>query len=211
MAVARLNKTTLEEYLQENIFKPLGITSTTFRLEKRPDIKERLLKTVERQADGTLKEIPKPWPDYAEEDCCGAGIYSTVGDYLKVLGDLVKDQPTLLSKDIVEKEMFRPQLAAGSNAMKGIEAAAPMMATMTGTTETTGLNWGIGGIYTEEDVGAYPKASLGWGGLPNLVWVANRERGVAAFFATQVLPLGDSQAGELAVKVLGEAFRLASS
>lgn len=57
VAVARLNRMdTLEEYFNKYIYRPLGLSSTTFRLEKRPDIQARLISTAERQSDGSLKD-----------------------------------------------------------------------------------------------------------------------------------------------------------
>ncbi|PKS08592.1 hypothetical protein jhhlp_004978 [Lomentospora prolificans] len=204
--VARLNNTTLEEYLQENMFKPLRMTSTTFRLEKRPDIKARLLKTVER-VDGALKDSVKLWPDRAAEDCGGAGLYTSVTDFVKVLHDLIRDEPTLLMKETVENEMFHAHFAPDSATLRKLTASADIVAAMTKTTETKGINYGLGGMYAEGAVGTVPKGTLVWGGLPNLVWFMNREKGVAAFFATQVLPPGDRQCGELVGEVVEEVFR----
>lgn len=187
------------------------MSSTTFRLERRSDIKERLLTTAQRTEDGLLKDSTKVWPDYAAEDCAGAGLYSCVSDYLQVLKDLVKDEPTLLKKETVEGEMFRPQFAQGGRSMEGLLGSTDMVAAMTGTSSFDGVNWGLGGIYAEGDVGTMPKGTLTWGGLPNLVWFANRERGVAGFFATQVIPPGDKTIASFIGEISQVAFRLASA
>ncbi|PKS08593.1 hypothetical protein jhhlp_004979 [Lomentospora prolificans] len=207
--VARLNKTTLEKYFQTHIFKPLGMTSTTFRLEKHPEIKNRLLGTAERDQDGTLKDSVKLWPDHAAEDCSGAGLYSSVGDYIRVLGDLIKDEPTLLRKETVAKEMFTAQLPHDSASLKVLLKGGAIVEAMAGTNGVSrGINWGLGGLLTEEDVGALAKGTLAWGGMPNLVWMMNKEKGVAAIFASQMVPPGDVNCRKLVSEVFQEAYRL---
>lgn len=210
--MARLNKTSLEEYFQKNIFEPLGMTSTTFRLEKHPEIKERLVNTAERTEDGGLKEAKKPWPDYAPEDCAGGGLYSSVPDYIKVLGDLIKDEPTLLKRETVEREMFVPQLPKGSNAHNGLLASTDILAAMTGATKTPeGVNWGLGGMYMGEDVGAFKKGTLTWGGYPNLTWFMHRDQGIAGIYASQVIPPGDPKSTRLSQQWMTEMFRAHSA
>ncbi|OAL30101.1 hypothetical protein AYO20_08904 [Fonsecaea nubica] len=210
--VARLNNTSLEDYLQEHIFKPLGIHSTTFRLERHPEIQARLMPTVERNADGTFKMSQKMWPDEAPEDCAGAGLYSTATDYLAVLGDLIRDEPRLLKRETIEKCMFAPQFARGSPSLAALLASTPVVAAMTGAADPTGgINWGLGGLYMEDDIGVHRKGTLTWGGLPNLLWIMNRDRGVAALYATQLIPPADPKNIALANHFFDEVFRLGAT
>ncbi|KAJ0423117.1 beta-lactamase/transpeptidase-like protein [Aspergillus carlsbadensis] len=196
--VARLNGVSLEEYCQTHIFGPLALVSTTFRLANRPDVKERLVDTSERSADGTLKPSVRPWPDEAPEDCAGGSLYSSSDDYVKLLADLLSDHPRVLAEATVES-MFAPQLEGESRGIKDLEAATIFTA-MTGITGSKGgINWGLGGL----------KGSLVWGGLPNLIWFANREQGIAAFYASQVLPPGDPHSGRLANGFMEEVWRIA--
>jgi hypothetical protein len=53
-----------------------------------------------------------------------------------------------------------------------------------------------------------PKGTLSWGGLPNLKWFLNREHGVAAIYASQVLPSGDKLSIELSNSFFSEVMRL---
>ncbi|KIW78294.1 hypothetical protein Z517_08129 [Fonsecaea pedrosoi CBS 271.37] len=210
--VARLNNTSLEDYLQEHIFKPLGIHSTTFRLERHPEIQARLMPTAERNADGTFKMSQKMWPDEAPEDCAGAGLYSTATDYLAVLGDLIRDEPRLLKRETIEKNMFAPQFAPGSPSLAALLGNTAIIAAMTGAANLTGgINWGLGGLYMEDDIGVHRKGTLTWGGLPNLVWIMNRDRGVAALYATQLIPPADPKNIALANHFFDEVFRLGAT
>jgi len=53
-----------------------------------------------------------------------------------------------------------------------------------------------------------PAGSLCWGGLPNIKWFANRDRGVAGMYATQLLPPGDELSSGLATKFNQEVWRV---
>ncbi|KAL5331431.1 hypothetical protein ACEPPN_000961 [Leptodophora sp. 'Broadleaf-Isolate-01'] len=195
-AVARLNKVPLEEYLQEHVFGPLGMSSTTFRLERHPELANRRVKTTKRTEAGILEEATCLWPEHAPEDCAGAGLYSTSDDYAKVLSELIRDKPTVLKPETISL-MFAPQLERGSQAMRDLHNY-PMAHAITGTKDANNaINFGLGGLYIEEDVGNHKKDSLIWGGLPNLFWFANRARGTGAFYASQVLPPGDPKSIQL--------------
>lgn len=197
--VARLNNTTLEEYLKKNVFEPLAMQSSTFRLEKHPEIQARLIRTVRRTENGDLEETDRPWPDHAPEDCAGSGMFSTVQDYLKVLCDLIKDEPTLLKRETIDKLLFTPQLPENSPALKALLASTDITGTMTGVSNSDkGLNWGLGGLLLQEDVGVLKKGTVTWGGFPNLYWFMNRECGVAGMYASQVVPPGDPESAALA-------------
>lgn len=37
--------------------------------------------------------------------------------------------------------------------------------------------------------------AISWGGLPNLIWCMDREKGRAAFYGSQLLPPGDGTSG----------------
>jgi CubicO group peptidase (beta-lactamase class C family) len=212
LLVSRLNNCmSLEEYMQENIFKPLGLKSTSFRLEKNPELKGRLVGMTERQPDGLLMPSKSWWIDNATEDCAGAGPHPTVGDFIKIVGDLVKELPVLLKKETVE-QMFIGQLPHGSNALRDLWETSDITLAMTGMSELRGgVNFALGGMYVEEQMGSMKKGTLTWGGLPNLYWFANRKEGVAGFYASQLLPPGDAVSGKLARDFFQEVFRLSSA
>ena len=61
------------------------------------------------------------------------------------------------------------------------------------------VNHGLGGVLVMEDAMGLGRTNgtLTWGGSFGLMWFANRERGVAAMYASQVFPLGDGRNGKL--------------
>jgi len=76
---------TVGQFLQEEIFDPLGMKDTGYRF--RDDIESRLAAYYQREDDGTMKKAPSFFDPYHQPDAIyesgGAGLYSTVRDYLK--------------------------------------------------------------------------------------------------------------------------------
>jgi CubicO group peptidase (beta-lactamase class C family) len=89
--------------MQEHIWKPLEMDSTTFRVAGRPDIAARLPQIVVRSPSGTLTEsrpFTEPWK-YVTRDMGGGGMYTSAGGYLKLLMAILRNDGTLLSKTSV--------------------------------------------------------------------------------------------------------------
>lgn len=158
----------LGDYLKLHIWKPLGMTSTGFRVAENNQISSNLCPTTQRKSTGELvPSAPYNHPDPVD-DLGGGGLYSSAGDYIKMLISLLKNDGTLLKPETV-KMMFEPQLAdpkpllahtqdpnAGAMFRNGVDSAS--------------WNFGLGGILTTADVpDVCRKGTLSWGGLPNLV------------------------------------------
>lgn len=75
----------LGEFLQDEIFGPLGMTDTAYRY--RDDIKERMAVMYERAEDGTLTPAPEEMDVLHQPDALlelgGQGLYATTRDYMK--------------------------------------------------------------------------------------------------------------------------------
>ncbi|KAL3490773.1 beta-lactamase/transpeptidase-like protein [Aspergillus germanicus] len=209
--IARLTNTTLESYLQTHIFHPLNMTSTTFRLQNHADIQERMYPMFARGEDGTLIPSQNPWPAEPSADCAGAGLYSSVPDFMKILADLIREEPRVLKKETVEMYMFSPQFPTGSEPQLAMAQSMGMISAMTAADQdksTAGIDWGLGGVFFTEDAGHIKAGTLAWGGLPNVMWSANREMGVATLFATQLLPYSDAECLALEKRFRGEVARI---
>ncbi|KAJ3536865.1 hypothetical protein NM208_g6543 [Fusarium decemcellulare] len=211
--VSRLNKVSLEEYLQKNVFEPLGMKSTTFRLERYPEIQRRLISTAERGPEGVLRPTKRLWPDIARDDCVGAGLYSSVSDYEKILLDIIKDKPTLLRKGTVEAELFSAQFHDGERPLQQLRDAFEIIQLMGGANDVDAddVNWSLGGLYISKSSSFTKKNSIVWGGLPNMFWMANRDHGLAAVYASQVLPPGDAKSVALARDFFEQTWKQKSS
>ena len=100
--------------------------------------------------------------------------------------------------------LFTPQLEETSSAMGGFKKASFLWGSFSGGTPgDTKVNHSLGGLLTVEHTeGAKDARSmLQWAGGTGTLWMLERERGVAAFYATQIFPPIDAQA-----TMLREAF-----
>lgn len=180
--------------------------STTFHLETHSEPKKQLVKTTKRTETGILTETMELWPNNAPEECGGAGLYSTSDDYIKVLSDLLQDKPTILEPKTIDL-MFAPQIKKGTLAIRDLHNSVFVRA-MTGVIEpNNAVNFGLGGLYIEENVGNHKKNTLTWGGAPNLFWFANRANGIAGFYASQIIPPGDPKSIHLAQEFIKDVYQ----
>jgi CubicO group peptidase (beta-lactamase class C family) len=189
----------LEEYLVEHIWKPLGLSAPfpRFNIALHPEYNERLLqgaKLVNRKL-----EHQDVWAfDNPEGQDGGSGLSATATDFVAVLADLVSASPRLLKQSTIES-MFIPQLVPKSSSMKDLLALRPVWDTVTGPISEDNVNHGLGGILCVGPVPeiGQPPGMLGWGGASNIIWWINRDEGVAGFFATQQSPFGNENVTNL--------------
>lgn len=122
LVIERATGKTLEEYMKENLWGPLGMKNTTFFLSSRADMRERMADMSLRGEDGKVADMdPSALPynnaEGKEVESCfgGQGIFTTAEDYLKLLHAVMttEDNEKLLKKASLE-EFFKPQLGQGS-------------------------------------------------------------------------------------------------
>lgn len=178
---------TFVDCMQELIFEPLGMKSTTYLLHQRPDIKKKLLQFVEKGEDGQLSAVPedRSW-----------GITSTISDVQTLLTDLINPQPKVLSVKSAEL-FFKPAFEPSSSALAAFRAQAKDFTGPTGwSTKAISLpvNYTCAGaMVLEEDSPNLPKGFLNWMGMSNFAWALHREKGLAILFGAQLMPEYDEK------------------
>ncbi|EON63749.1 beta-lactamase [Coniosporium apollinis CBS 100218] len=195
VAVSRLHHgMSLEDYMVENIWKKLGLSSPfpRFNISRHPEYNARVMQGAIRTNDGRLEPCDRWAFDNPEDQEGGSGLSSTAKDYVAVLADLISDSPKLL-KPATISEMFTPQLVPKSPSIQMLLGLRAAWDTVAGPVSEDDINHGLGGLLC---VGPVPEISqpgnmLAWGGASNIVWWVNRELGVAGFFATQQSPFGN--------------------
>ncbi|KAG8993882.1 hypothetical protein FRB94_010312 [Tulasnella sp. JGI-2019a] len=109
--VERLNNCTLGEYMERNIWKPLGMNDTTFHPETRPDFGQRRAGLCIRTPNGALVPGPPrvyPTAGSPASDLGGIGLDSTCLDHGKFISAVLCDGCGILKKESID-EIFRPQ------------------------------------------------------------------------------------------------------
>ncbi len=190
-AVEAVSGQTLDQYMQDNILAPLGMTDTSFKIG--PAQRNRLAKIHARTPDG-LVSTDTELPQEPEFHMGGGGLYATVGDYLK-FARMILDGGTFNGASVLRPETVAIMSgnAMGDLVCNPMKTAAPPLSN--DVDFLAGMKWGLSFLINP---GAMPSGrspgSLSWAGLANSYYWIDPVRGVAGVYATQVLPFFDQQA-----------------
>ena len=173
--VDRITGQTLEDHMNENIWKPFGIKDITFWPEKPPEMESRRVDmTVRDEETGKVVQDSEGVKLPGGGDCFGGhGASASMPDYFKILQSLLVDDEKLLKRSTTV-QMFQPQLTKESQeAQKQLMAKHDNIMLFVGEFPShVPVDLGIGVILTiEADGGWRGKNTLIWSGLPNLFWV----------------------------------------
>ncbi|KAK7719777.1 hypothetical protein SLS64_001958 [Diaporthe eres] len=190
------------KHIQDHIFAPLSMASSTYAPQANADIWNRRLRMVERDGD---RLIPA--------DEASQGLICSMLDFGAVLSDLVSLVPKLLQQEQHIDLLFAGQFTPSSASMTDLRGSNENFKFCAGT-PTAGsaaplLNWSAAGLVVEDEelpLSRMPRGTVTWEGMPNVLWAMNREKGVGMFFATQLLPVGDRNANELALEFMSSAW-----
>ena len=198
IAVSRVSGISLEEFMQRNIWGPLGMNSTTFYPRAKPDLLRRTASLVERDRNGKLRALHPnhrfaKLPDDMYPEGGGGSCYGTANDFIKLLTSLLRNDGKLLKPATVDM-MFSPQLKDPIH-LRRARVNPPLYILAGNIPPQTPVDYGFGGILNGEDIPTTgrSKGSMQWGGLPNLSWWINRRDGVCGCYWSQLLPQGDPQ------------------
>lgn len=163
----------LGEYMQEHIFKPLGMSSMSFWPSNIAGFDEKAAAMAQRSAaDGTL--ALSDWvkrPSEGDIDSGGGGLYGSAADYAKFLQALL--QGGRLIDERTMDELFAPQLDDPQQAALKAIAAVHGDAMLPEFEPGTPINHGLAGVINTEDVaGKRRGGSMAWAGMLNSRWVS---------------------------------------
>lgn len=180
----------LGAFLKDNLFDPLGMTSTAFRIT--PDMRARLAGTHLRGPDGALAPFPFEIPQEPEFEMGGGGLYGTMGDYLKFV------RMVLNGGQLRGERVLRPETVAllgmnhmGDNRVSLLKAAIPL----TNDAEFfpgVPKSWSLAFQVNHEPLfTGRPAGGLMWAGLANSFYWIDPASGVGGVFMTQIFPFAD--------------------
>jgi CubicO group peptidase (beta-lactamase class C family) len=170
----------LDRYLEERIFKPLGMVDTCFYLP--PEKADRLMpvyglqdgKLFLKEANATSDNLKGPRKCFSG----GAGLLSTVNDYGRFL-----------------------QMLLNGGELDGVRILGPKTVELIRQNHTgTMYNWDTNafglGFWVNKDLGVYgelgSEGAYGWGSAYNPQFFIDPKERMVGLFLTQLMPAGDS-------------------
>jgi methyl acetate hydrolase len=194
-AVERASGQTLGTFFQENLFDPLGMKDTVFKLgdAQRP----RLVGMHTRQTDGTLAPMPFEIPQEPEFQMGGGGLYGTGADYLAFETMFLNQGRARGGRQVLKPETVR---AMSENQMGGLDVrllktVIPPYSNDAEFFPGMVKKWGFGFMISTERVpGGRSEGSLTWAGLGNTYFWIDPAKGVAGVILMQLIPFADAKA-----------------
>ncbi|KAL1884096.1 hypothetical protein Daus18300_000207 [Diaporthe australafricana] len=191
----------LEEFMQQHIFVPLGVENITFFPARNPTFAGKMaVLSVRSPLNGRVIAAPETDVDPAEARHCmgGGGLFAAMGDYLKVAESLLFDDEKLLKRDTATL-FFEPLLSVDGKERAALVEAFKHPDWVVGWTPdpAEGYSWSLAGLVTPGGNAHRRNGFLQWSGAYNLSWFIDREAGLTGLFATSFLPSGDAQLKEL--------------
>ena len=207
--VMRLSNMSLEDYMQKNLWDPLDIKNMTFHQDKKPLVKENLVKMSRRVGNPTFglpiqNEEKVEWIDEivfdpsTPDEYGGGGLTGSATDFMRILQSIGSNDGKLLKSETID-EMFTPQLTGAAEKAYQNAIALPYMQEVFASHKAgKKVNWGLGGMMVlEDEATGRTSGTLSWSGLPNLLWSIDRNAGLNLLYASNIVPCGDYKSGEV--------------
>ena len=190
-AVEKVSGQKLDAYFRDNIFGPLGMRDTGFKLDAGG--RARLAGMHARQPDGSLQKMPFELPQEPEFHMGGGGLYGTAGDYLD-FAQVFLHEGRFNGAQVLKSETVRSmsQNHIGDLHVRLLETAMPPYSNDAEFFPGMIKKWGLGFMINTESVpGGRGAGSLAWAGLGNTYFWIDPDEGVAGVILTQLIPFAD--------------------
>jgi CubicO group peptidase (beta-lactamase class C family) len=190
-AVEAASGTRLDAYLRDNLFTPLGMDDTGFKIGDAQ--RKRLVGMHARGPDGSLMPIPFELEQDPEFHMGGGGLYATAGDYIKFT------QMILNNGRGNDNQVLKPETVAmmGQNHIGELNMTK-MCSALPDFTNDVDLypdmvkKWGLSFmINTGKTPEGRSPGSLFWAGLANTYFWIDPARDVTGVILMQLLPFAD--------------------
>jgi methyl acetate hydrolase len=196
-AIEKVSGQTLGAYFEENLFGPLGMNDTGFKLTD--DRRARLVGMHARQADGSLQPMPFEIPQRPEFEMGGGGLYGTASDYL-AFQRMFLNEGRFGDVQVLKPETVRlmAQNHIGDLNVGVLKTAIPLYSNDAEFFPGMAKKWGLGFMITTEPVpGGRGAGSLAWAGLANTYFWIDPAKQVAGVILTQIVPCVDKKVLDL--------------
>jgi methyl acetate hydrolase len=184
----------LGAYLTENLFTPLGMSSTAFKIT--PGMRERLAKIHQRDEKDAFSPIDLEVPQDPEFEMGGGGLYSTAGDYLQFVR-MILNRGKAAGGQVLKPETVElmSKNNMGDLRVHLLKTAAPSASNDAEFFPGVPKGWGLSfQINLEKAPTGRPAGGLMWAGLANTYFWIDPAAGISGVYLTQVLPFADKKA-----------------
>lgn len=193
-AVEAVSGKKLGAVLKENLFEPLGMTDTAFKIT--PSMRQRLAKIHQRGEDEKLAPLMElEIPQEPEFEMGGGGLYGTAGDYLKFVR-MILNGGKANGAQVLKAETVRTMSAnhIGDVLVGPLKTAIPPLSNDVEVFPGMPKKWGLSFlINTEKAPTGRSAGSLAWAGLANTYFWIDPAIGIGGVYLSQVLPFADKK------------------
>jgi len=185
---------TLDAYLQENVLKPLEMTSTGFVPTDAQ--RSRMVGVHQRIEDGSIRPVDFEHPRISGAAYTGGGgMFGSAEDYGRFMRMLLNNG----SLDGIQ--ILKPETIAlmcenhiGDLVMTGLPTTRPELTNAFDFFPEVTKKWGLSFMINVQDLAGRRRAgSLSWAGLRNSYFWVDRASGIAGGIFFQLLPFADPE------------------
>ena len=190
-AVEAASGRTLGAFLRDELFEPLGMKDTSFKL--RDDQLKRRVSMHSRKSAESFDVIPFEVPQQPEFEMGGGGLYGTAHDYARFVR-MILNRGRANGRQVLKPEtvdlMARNHM--GDLNMTKMYAAIPAVTNDVDVYPDQDKKWGLSFmINTKKTDEGRNAGSLAWAGLANTYFWIDPKARVGGMVMTQILPFAD--------------------
>jgi methyl acetate hydrolase len=188
--VEAVSGNTLDVYLRDHLFTPLGMRDTGFAL--RPDQRMRLAGMHARTPQG-LQPVPFEMPQEPEFFMGGGGLYSTAADYLAFM-QMILHRGTFNGVQVLKPETvaLMSHNHIGELRVETMKTVMPELSNDANLFPGMVQKWGLSFlINTASSPNGRSAGSLAWAGLGNTYFWIDPVKHLGGIILTQILPFAD--------------------
>ncbi|CAN5466550.1 serine hydrolase domain-containing protein [soil metagenome] len=190
-AVEAVSGKSLGTYLRDELFKPLGMKDTSFKLNG--DQLRRRVSMHARKSETSFDVMPFEVPQEPQFEMGGGGLYGTASDYgqfIRMILNRGRSNGNQVLKPETVDLMSRNHMGALN--MTKMHAAIPAVTNDVDVYPDQDKKWGLSFmINTQKTSEGRNAGSLAWAGLANTYFWIDPAAQVGGLVMTQILPFAD--------------------
>ncbi|MEH2521427.1 methyl acetate hydrolase [Bradyrhizobium sp. AZCC 1610] len=192
-AIEAVSGKRLDVYLHENMFAPLSMNDTAFKITD--SMRQRLVGMHARGEDGSLAPMPFELEQAPEFHMGGGGLYGTAADYI-TFTQMILNNGRGNGNQVLKPETvaLMSQNHIGDLTMGKMVTVAPVYTNDVDLYPDMVKKWGLSFlINTAKTPEGRSAGSLAWAGLANTYFWIDPARNVAGVILMQLLPFADAK------------------